>query len=223
MVMENGIVKWYNDAKRYGFIIAPDGEMLFCEKHNIVSHPKTLFERQKVLYERFEDADFGLAAKKITVLSKEDSLLNYDYEFKTVENENIHMSTFQGRVLLVVNTASRCGFTGQYDDLQFIYEKYKNQGLSIVAFPTNNFGAQEPGSNQEICEFVQNKYKVDFPVMEKTDVNENPIISQLAEITGVKPEWNFHKYLIDRNGNNIKSYYKNEDMQQIIKDIEELL
>lgn len=221
--METGIVKWYNDAKRYGFIIASDGALLFCEKNNILSTPKTLFERQQVSYERFIDNEFGEAAKDILVINKEETMLDYNYDFKTVDGEKINMSTFQGRVLLVVNTASECGFTNQYTDLQFMYEQYKNRGLSIVAFPTNNFGSQEPGTNEEICNFVQKNYSVDFPVMEKTDVNDNPIISQLAEITGVKPEWNFHKYLIDKNGNKIKSYYKTDDLQELLKDIESLL
>jgi len=116
---------------------------------------------------------------------------------------------YEGKVILVVNTASFCGFTGQYEGLESVYDKYKPRGLVVIGFPSNDFGDQEPGSNQEIADFCRMTYGVKFPMMAKTDVaapKTNAFYKQLIAKTGTRPKWNFHKYLIDRSGSRVESY-----------------
>jgi len=116
---------------------------------------------------------------------------------------------YRGKVVLVVNTASYCGFTSQYDGLEKLYARYKDQGLVVLGFPSNDFGAQEPGSNGEIAEFCRLTYGVKFPMLAKSNVvgaDTNPFYRQLAATTGERPRWNFHKYLIDRSGRRVLSF-----------------
>ena len=116
---------------------------------------------------------------------------------------------FDGKVLLVVNTASYCGYTHQYEGLEAMYRKYKDRGLVVVGFPSNDFGQQEPGSNKEIAEFCRLTYGVQFPMFEKSSVSDlkaNPLFSDLAATTGKTPQWNFHKYVIDRTGAPVASF-----------------
>jgi glutathione peroxidase len=135
---------------------------------------------------------------------------------------------YAGKVVLVVNTASYCGFTGQYKDLEAVYRRYQNQGFVVLGFPANNFGNQEPGNNQQIAEFCENTYDVKFPMFAKTDVigtKTNPLFAQLRERTGSIPRWNFHKYLISRDGSEVLSYgsFTNPDGRSVRGDIERLL
>jgi glutathione peroxidase len=116
---------------------------------------------------------------------------------------------YQGKVILVVNTASFCGFTSQYEGLEKLYAKYKDRGLVVLGFPSNDFGKQEPGSNKDIAEFCKNTYDVKFPMFAKSSVsgsNPNPLFKMLIAKTGTTPKWNFYKYLIDRNGNVVDSF-----------------
>ena len=116
---------------------------------------------------------------------------------------------YKGKVVLVVNTASYCGFTGQYDGLEKMYAKYREQGLVVIGFPSNDFGSQEPGSNKEIAEFCRLTYGVKFPMFAKTEVigsAAHPLFRQLASLTGERPKWNFHKYLIARDGRTVRSF-----------------
>ena len=116
---------------------------------------------------------------------------------------------YAGRVVLVVNTASYCGFTGQYGPLEALYARYQSQGLVVLGFPSNDFGRQEPGSNQAIADFCENTYGVRFPMLSKTVVvgaAANPLYRQLTARTGEAPAWNFHKYLISRDGRQIQSF-----------------
>lgn len=118
-------------------------------------------------------------------------------------------SRFEGKVLLIVNTASKCGFTPQYEGLEALHEKYRDQGFSVVGFPSNDFLGQEPGSEEEIKEFCTLTYGVKFPMYEKTAVKgdgAHPLYQQLKAATGTEPGWNFHKYLIDRSGKVVKSF-----------------
>ena len=120
-----------------------------------------------------------------------------------------NLCQYQGKVILAVNTASFCGFTSQYEGLEKVYAKYKDQGLVVLGFPSNDFGQQEPGSNKEIAEFCKNTYDVKFPMFAKSSVtgsNANPLFKMLIAKTGTTPKWNFYKYLIDRNGNVVDSY-----------------
>lgn len=120
-----------------------------------------------------------------------------------------NLCQYQGKVILVVNTASFCGFTSQYEGLEKIYAKYKDQGFVVLGFPSNDFGQQEPGSNKEIADFCKNTYDVKFPMFAKSSVsgnNPNPLFKMLIAKTNTTPKWNFYKYLIDRNGNVVDSF-----------------
>ena len=115
---------------------------------------------------------------------------------------------YAGKVVLVVNTASYCGFTPQYKGLQALSEKYQSRGLVIQGFPANDFGSQEPGSNQEIAEFCDRTFAVKFPMFAKTSVRAgaSPFFDGLAKATGERPQWNFHKYVIARDGTRVASF-----------------
>jgi len=120
-----------------------------------------------------------------------------------------NLCQYQGKVILVANTASFCGFTSQYEGLEKVYAKYKDQGFVVLGFPSNDFGQQEPGSNKEIADFCKNTYDVKFPMFAKSSVSgssPNPLFKMLIAKTGTTPKWNFYKYLIDRNGNVVDSY-----------------
>jgi glutathione peroxidase len=135
---------------------------------------------------------------------------------------------YAGKVVLVVNTASYCGFTSQYKDLEAVYRRYQDQGLVVLGFPANNFGNQEPGNNQQIAEFCENTFGVQFPMFAKTDVigaKTNPLFAQLRDRTGSTPRWNFHKYLISRDGSEVRSYgsFTNPYGRSVRSDIERLL
>jgi glutathione peroxidase len=116
---------------------------------------------------------------------------------------------YAGKVVLVVNTASYCGFTKQYEGLEALYAKYADKGLVVLGFPSNDFGKQEPGTSKEIADFCYNTYGVKFPMFAKTVVSgssPNPLYADLLKATGKAPAWNFHKYLIGRDGKVIESY-----------------
>ncbi|MBA4212128.1 MAG: glutathione peroxidase [Polaromonas sp.] len=135
---------------------------------------------------------------------------------------------YSGQVVLVVNTASFCGFTSQYEGLEALYAKYKSQGLVVLGFPANDFGRQEPGNNQAIADFCENTFGVKFPMFSKTSVvgrEANPLYKQLAAKTGETPQWNFHKYLIGRDGQTVRSYPSTLEPKNpsFVKDIERFL
>lgn len=119
---------------------------------------------------------------------------------------------YAGKVLLVVNTASFCGFTPQYEGLEALHAKYAARGLVVLGFPTNDFGQQEPGNAQQIADFCFNTYGVRFPMFSKTTVkgaSANPLFVSLGQATGKSPGWNFHKYLVDRQGRAVGSFDSN--------------
>ncbi len=116
---------------------------------------------------------------------------------------------YRGKVILVVNTASKCGYTPQYEGLEALYRKYKSRDFVVLGFPSNDFGSQEPGTEKQIQEFCRLTYSVEFPMFEKTRVAQgttDPLYTKLAELAGEFPRWNFHKYLIDRNGRLVASF-----------------
>jgi len=129
-----------------------------------------------------------------------------DRSMQTLDERNQSLCEYTGKVVLVVNTASQCGYTPQYDGLEALYRKYKAKGLVIMGFPMNDFGGQEPGSNKEISTFCVNEYAIDFPMFAKTGLKTNPLYSDLAKATGESPKWNFHKYLVDRSGRQVQSF-----------------
>ena len=120
-----------------------------------------------------------------------------------------NLCQYAGKVALVVNTASYCGFTHQYEGLEALHAKYQAKGLVVLGFPSNDFGKQEPGSSQQIADLCFNTYGVKFPMFSKTVVSgagRNPLYASLAKATGQTPQWNFHKYLIDRSGKVVTSF-----------------
>ncbi|MEO7392168.1 MAG: glutathione peroxidase [Ramlibacter sp.] len=134
---------------------------------------------------------------------------------------------YSGKVLLVVNTASYCGFTPQYEGLEALYSHYKDRGLVVLGFPSNDF-EQESGGNQQIADFCQNTYGVKFPMFAKSSVRgaqANPMYRQLAQATGHQPLWNFHKYLIGRDGTVVANYTSRTapDDRSLVREIEKLL
>jgi glutathione peroxidase len=132
-----------------------------------------------------------------------------DRSVESIDERPRSLCEFAGSVVLIVNTASQCGYTPQYEGLEDLYRKYRSRGLVILGFPSNDFGGQEPGSNKEISSFCVNQYAVDFPMFGKSSVRgtaANPLFAELAKTTGKAPQWNFHKYLIDRGGRQVLSF-----------------
>ena len=148
-----------------------------------------------------------------------------DRKMDTILEQPQSLCDYAGRVLLVVNTASQCGYTPQYEGLEALYRKYRSRGLVVLGFPSNDFGGQEPGSNKEIAAFCVNQYAIDFPMFGKTELGKNPLYADLINATGTPPRWNFHKYLIDRSGTQIQSFDTRVDPQdrKLQAEIERLL
>lgn len=135
---------------------------------------------------------------------------------------------YAGKVVMVVNTASYCGYTEQYKGLEALHARLQSRGLVVLGFPTNDFGAQEPGSNGEIAAFCANTFGVKFPMFAKTTLKgsaANPLIQELAQRSGAAPRWNFHKYLIGRDGRTVRSYASKTAPEDaaLLQDIERLL
>ena len=132
-----------------------------------------------------------------------------DHKLSTLKGEPENLCRHEGKVLLVVNTASYCGYTKQYEGLEGLYQKYRDKGLVVLGFPSNDFGKQEPGTNAEVADFCERTFKVRFPMYEKTAVTgaaANPVYRELAAKSGEVPKWNFHKYLVGRDGQVLASY-----------------
>ena len=154
----------------------------------------------------------------------------YDYAVKAQDGSEVSLADYQGKVLLIVNTATGCGFTPQYDGLQDLYEKYQSQGLEILDFPCNQFGHQAPGSDEEITDFCQSRYGVTFRQFKKIEVNgkdEEPLYtflkSQQKGVMGNNIKWNFTKFLVDRKGNVIARFAPTVTPEKIDEQIKELL
>ena len=154
----------------------------------------------------------------------------YDYKVKNILGEEVSMSEYKGKVVLIVNTASKCGFTKQYEGLEELYEKYKDQGFVILGFPCNQFGAQEPGDNAEIKNFCTSTFSVTFPMMSKVDVNgesADPLYKFLKKeqggILGDEIKWNFTKFLVDREGRVVDRFASQKTPKALEKEVEKLL
>ncbi len=151
----------------------------------------------------------------------------YEFTMDDIDGKPRSLKDFQGKVMLIVNTASFCGNTPQYEGLQTLYEKYRDQGFTILAFPANDFGQQEPGTNKEIAEFCYTKYSLEFPLFSKITVlgdSKHPLYRYLTEQTPFPGEikWNFQKFLVDRSGSVVARYRPGMKplTQEIIHDIE---
>ena len=155
---------------------------------------------KKILYSLILAAGLASAAEKSVL----------DIPLKDIDGKDTSLKAYQGKVLLVVNVASRCGLTKQYKELQALHEKFKDQGFSVVGFPCNDFGAQEPGTNEEIKIFCTEKYKVSFPMFDKLHVKgeeQHPLYTALTGKEGAFPgdvKWNFGKFLVGRDGKVVK-------------------
>ena len=154
-----------------------------------------------------------------------------NFTSKLPNGEEVNLADKLGKVVLVVNTASKCGFTPQYDGLEVLYKQYKDQGFEIIAFPCNQFGGQEPGSADEIAEFCKVNFGLSFPLMSKVDVNganETPLYAWLKSeapgLIGTKGiKWNFTKFLIGRDGKVVRRYAPTDKPEALAKDIARLL
>lgn len=155
----------------------------------------------------------------------------HSFSATSISGENVELSRYQGQVALIVNVASKCGFTPQYTGLEALYEKYKEQGLVVLGFPCNQFGHQEPGTEAEILEFCTSTYQVGFPLFAKIDVNgadTHPLYRWLkdekAGVLGTQAiKWNFTKFLVGRNGQVIKRYGSSTTPDELRDDIERAL
>ena len=155
----------------------------------------------------------------------------YDYSATLADGTTTALSDYKGQVLLIVNTASKCGFTPQYEGLEKLHATHKDAGFSVLAFPCNQFGSQEPGSTEEIVEFCEMRFQTSFPLFEKIDVNgtnSHPLYKHLkSEVKGLlgteRIKWNFTKFLIDADGNPYKRYSPNTEPIKIESDIAKLI
>jgi glutathione peroxidase len=154
-----------------------------------------------------------------------------DFDARTIDGQAVKLSQYEGKVLLIVNTASACGFTPQFGGLEKLWERYKDQGLVVLGFPSNEFGGQDPGSNDEIASFCQLNYGVSFPMMAKVEVNgrgAHPLYQWLTKeapgFLGTQAiKWNFTKFLIGRDGRVIKRYAPQDAPEKLAGDIEAAL
>jgi glutathione peroxidase len=152
----------------------------------------------------------------------------HEFTMNNIDGQSTPLSTLKGKAVLVVNVASQCGYTPQYAGLQALYEKYKGQGLVIVGVPANNFGGQEPGSNEEIKQFCSRKYSVTFPIMAKVSVkgsDQTPLYQYLTTTMGGDVKWNFTKFLVGKDGKPVQRFESgvNPDSPELAAAIEKAL
>jgi glutathione peroxidase len=169
----------------------------------------------------------AVAAAPATTAAACPALLNQTFN-RLQDEKPQSLCQYSGKVVLVVNTASYCGFTPQYEGLEALFAKYAGQGLVVLGFPSNDFGQQEPGQSKEIADFCFNTYGVKFPMFSKSSVvgkEANPLFATLTKATGKAPGWNFHKYLVDRQGNPVASFNSNvtPTSGQLVASIEKAL
>jgi len=155
----------------------------------------------------------------------------YDFTVDDIEGHPVKLDRYKDKVLLVVNTASKCGFTPQYKGLEALYRKYKDQGLEVLGFPCNQFGSQEPGNEQEIATFCETNYDITFPMFRKVDVNGEGAAPVYRYLKSAKPgllgteaiKWNFTKFLVDRGGNVVARFAPNDTPESIERDVAKAL
>ena len=164
-------------------------------------------------------------------MSKSSDEKVYDFSARTIKGEEVPLSDYEGKVMLIVNTASKCGFTNQYEGLEKLYKQYKDQGLEILGFPCNQFGAQEPGNEEEIQQFCSLNFGVSFPMFAKVDVNganAHPLYKFIkAEAPGMlgtkDVKWNFTKFLVGKDGHVLKRFAPQDTPESLEKEIKSLL
>jgi glutathione peroxidase len=155
----------------------------------------------------------------------------YDYNAKTIDGKDKKLADYKGKVMLVVNTASKCGFTPQYEGLEALYKQYADKGLVVLGFPCDQFGHQEPGNEEEIKNFCSLNYDVSFPMFAKVEVNGANAHPLYKHLKGEKPgvlgsegiKWNFTKFLVDKSGKVVKRFAPTDKPESLAKDVEKLL
>lgn len=163
----------------------------------------------------------------LSLFAKDETMSIYDFKVKNIEGKEVSLSKYEGKVLLIVNVASKCGFTGQYEGLEKLFQKYKHKDFMILGFPSNQFANQEPGTNQEIAQFCRLTFGVDFDMFAKIDVNgenEDPLYTYLkkeaAGIFGTESiKWNFTKFLINKQGKVVDRFGSSTSPEAIEEDI----
>ena len=157
--------------------------------------------------------------------------LAYDFKFKDLDGSTLNLSEYKGKVVVVVNVASQCGFTNQYEDMQKVWEKYQVKGIVMLGVPSNDFGKQEPGSNEEIQNFCTDRFGVTFPIMDKIDVNGDDAHPLYQFLKSQKPgllgseaiKWNFTKFLVNKNGEVVDRFAPQTAPEKLVEDIEKIL
>ncbi len=196
-----------------------------------------MFHRFSVLLPGLASLAVGVVVSSVAIVTADDSAKKptsvLDFHAKDIEGKDVDLATYKGKVLLIVNTASQCGLTPQYKDLEAMYEKYKAQGFEVLAFPANEFGGQEPGSNEEIKEFCSTRYKVSFPLFSKVVVKGKGIDPLFDFLTSRETDpkfagpikWNFNKFLINRKGEVIARFDPKKDQwsEPVIAAVEKAL
>jgi glutathione peroxidase len=152
----------------------------------------------------------------------------HEFTLNNIDGQATNLSKYKGKVCLIVNVASQCGYTGQYKGLEALYQAYKDKGLEIIGFPSNDFGAQEPGTEAQIKEFCSTRYDVSFDMFSKVKVSGSDkvdIYKYLTDTTGNQVQWNFNKFLVDKEGNVVKYYASSvsPESPELRKDVEALL
>jgi len=168
---------------------------------------------------------------RIAASKEVDMTTFYDFTVDDIGGKPVNLDHYKGKVVLVVNTASKCGFTPQYKGLEALYRKYKDQGLEVLGFPCNQFGAQEPGSEQEIATFCETNYDVTFPMFRKVDVNGDSAAPVYKFLKSAKPgllgteaiKWNFTKFLVDRSGKVLERFAPNDTPESIERNVAKAL
>jgi glutathione peroxidase len=154
----------------------------------------------------------------------------YDFEFNNIDGKTLKLSKYKNKVIVIINVASKCGFTNQYSDMQSIWNKYNKKDFVLIGVPSNDFGKQEPGTNQEIKKFCETNFNITFPMTEKTVVvgdNAHPFYKWAKETYGKKsiPKWNFHKIIINKSGQIIKTFtsFTNPSSKKFIDELNNIL
>lgn len=181
-------------------------------------------------FETKEIGNLNRTELKACITKGDETMGIYDYKVKDKAGNEVSLKQYEGKVLLIVNTATGCGFTPQFEGLQDLYEKYQAKGFEILDFPCNQFGNQAPGSDEEITDFCNLRYGITFPQFSKIEVNgvnEEPLYtylkSQKGGVMGSKIKWNFTKFLVDRDGKVVERFAPNRTPEQIDTEIAKLL
>lgn len=195
-------------------------------------YTKSMAEENSTAYSRLWFSIIILLFISINLHAQEKSMPNiYDFKINTITGEETTLEPYKGKVLLIVNVASKCGFTPQYDGLEALYQKYKDRGLVVLGFPCNQFGSQEPGTEKEIQNFCRVNFGVTFPMFSKIKVNGDETHPIYVFLKSEKPgilsseaiKWNFTKFLVDKNGKVIDRFGSSTSPESIEQDIEKLL